>query len=241
MTETTRRRALAALATAATVGAVATPGAAAEGLAEWFENTSNYDGVVDRTGRSEVTVTVGVEANGGAFGFGPAAVRVDPGTTVTWQWTGNGGSHNVVARDGSFESELAGEAGHAFSHTFDADGVVRYVCAPHETMGMKGAVVVGDAVGVDDTADASQETAETAETDAATTGASGDAESGSAGDDNGSTGNGAMLSMDAALLAGLLGAVTSPLWFGLYLASRGRGTDADEDGETAPVGHRRGN
>jgi len=62
-----------------------------------------------------VTVEVGTEANGGNFGFGPAAVRVDPGTTVTWEWVA--GSHNVEAEDGSFESELTDETG----FTFDAD------------------------------------------------------------------------------------------------------------------------
>ncbi|MFB6125984.1 MAG: halocyanin domain-containing protein [Halolamina sp.] len=108
----------------------------------WMENVGNYDGVVDRTGQSEVTVKVGTEANGGAYGYGPAAVRVSAGTTVSWEWTGNGGSHNVVARDGSFESELVGEGGHTFTHTFESTGTTKYYCQPHKTMGMKGVVVV---------------------------------------------------------------------------------------------------
>jgi halocyanin-like protein len=108
----------------------------------WFENTSNFDGVVDETGKSDVTVEVGAEANGGAFGFGPAAIRVDPGTKVTWKWVK--GSHNVVADDGSYESELTAETGHTFSHTFEEAGVSKYFCKPHKRMGMKGAVVVGD-------------------------------------------------------------------------------------------------
>ncbi|GGC48050.1 halocyanin domain-containing protein [Haloferax sulfurifontis] len=116
-------------------------------LDSWFAQTSNYDGVVDKTGSSTVTVTVGAEANGGAFGFGPAGVRVDPGTTVVWEWSGKGGSHNVAAEDGSFESDLVGDAGHTFERTFDAAGVYKYVCTPHETLGMKGAIVVGDADG----------------------------------------------------------------------------------------------
>jgi len=111
-------------------------------LDAWFAQTSNYDGVVDKTGSSTVTVTVGAQANGGAFGFGPAAVRVDPGTTVVWEWSGKGGSHNVAAADGSFESELAGSSGHTFEHTFEEAGTYRYACTPHETLGMKGAVVV---------------------------------------------------------------------------------------------------
>jgi len=51
--------------------------------------------VVDERGKDTVTVEVGVEANGGAYGFGPAAVHVDNGATVQWEWTGEGGGHNV--------------------------------------------------------------------------------------------------------------------------------------------------
>ena len=138
-----------------TLGGVAaggtTPGTAASGVRaqssgsgvdSWLENTSNYDGVVDRTGSDAVTVEVGVEANQGAFGFGPAAIRVSPGTTVTWEWTGKGGSHNVVDTEGTFESDLVDSAGHTFEHTFESEGTYTYSCVPHETMGMKGAVVV---------------------------------------------------------------------------------------------------
>lgn len=131
------------------VGAV--PRASAEGgdadpetFAAWFEGVENYDGVVDATGRSTVRVEVGATGNGGGFAFGPAAVRVDPGTTVVWEWTGEGGLHNVVAEDGAFESELLGDAGDTFEHAFDAEGVAYYVCTPHRAMGMRGAVVVGD-------------------------------------------------------------------------------------------------
>ncbi|QCC47788.1 halocyanin domain-containing protein [Halobellus limi] len=108
----------------------------------YLSGTSNYDGVVDQTGSDEVTVTVGAEANGGNFGFGPAAVRVSAGTTVVWEWNGKGSLHNVVAEDGSFESEQVQEAGHTFSQTFEEPGTVKYYCTPHETIGMKGVVVV---------------------------------------------------------------------------------------------------
>jgi halocyanin-like protein len=101
-----RRRALRTIATGATVGALATVAgpagtAAAQSdstdLSEWFANTGNADAVTDRTGESAVTVRVGTDGNGAGFGFGPAVVRVDPGTTVTWEWTGEGGQHDVVA------------------------------------------------------------------------------------------------------------------------------------------------
>jgi halocyanin-like protein len=130
-------------------GGTATPTASASsgdgGTPEfggWFDGVENYDGVVDETGRDEVTVTVGTEANGGNFGFGPAAVRVDPGTTVVWEWNGEGGSHNVVDDAGSFESEMTAEEGHTFSQTFDSPATSKYYCTPHQTLGMKGVVVV---------------------------------------------------------------------------------------------------
>jgi halocyanin-like protein len=119
------------------------PAAAQSAFGGWFENVSNYDGVVDKTGNSEVTIEVGAKGNNGSFAFGPAAVRVDPGTTVVWQWTGKGGSHNVVADDGSFESQMTNSSGHTFEETLEKTGVFKYACTPHEAMGMKGAVVVG--------------------------------------------------------------------------------------------------
>ncbi|WP_241966836.1 halocyanin domain-containing protein [Haloplanus aerogenes] len=103
----------------------------------------NYDGPVDRTGEDEVTVQVGSQANGGGFGYGPAAVSVSPGTTVRWEWTGEGGSHDVRADGGSFASQMTADAGHTFAQTFDAPGTTKYYCMPHKAMGMKGAVVVG--------------------------------------------------------------------------------------------------
>lgn len=133
---------------AATVGATALsksqPVTAQSDFEAWFENVSNYNGVVDETGTSEVTVMVGAEANGGGFGFNPAAVRISPGTTVVWEWTGAGGSHDVNAEDNSFASEMQDSEGATFKHTFEEEGVYKYACTPHKTMGMKGAIVVGD-------------------------------------------------------------------------------------------------
>ena len=112
-------------------------------LAEWFADTDDV-AMVDWRGEREVTVRVGTSANGGAFGFGPALTRVDPGTVVRFEWTGDGGVHNVAATDGAFESPFESEAGATFEWTAENEGVVKYVCVPHESMGMKGAVVVGD-------------------------------------------------------------------------------------------------
>ncbi|MFC6826203.1 halocyanin domain-containing protein [Halopelagius fulvigenes] len=108
----------------------------------WLGATTNYDGVVDETDASEVEVTVGSRANGGAYGFSPAAVRVSAGTTVVWTWTGKGNAHDVVAADDSFASERTSEGGHTFSRTFEEAGTFKYFCTPHRAMGMKGVVVV---------------------------------------------------------------------------------------------------
>jgi len=113
----------------------------------WFSGVSNFSSTVDRRGEDEVTVEVGVEANQGYFGFGPAAVWVDPDTTVTWEWTGRGNAHNVVAEDDSFTSGSAvAEAGTTYERTFSEAGIHKYYCKPHELNGMKGAIVVGDDV-----------------------------------------------------------------------------------------------
>ncbi|EJN60771.1 halocyanin domain-containing protein [Halogranum rubrum] len=108
----------------------------------WFDDVSNYDGTVDRTGQERVTVKVGTRANGGGNGFGPAAVEVSTGTTVVWTWTGSGGTHNVVAENGAFESQYASKKGYTFEHTFEETGTYTYYCQPHIGMGMKGAVRV---------------------------------------------------------------------------------------------------
>ncbi|MEZ3117242.1 halocyanin domain-containing protein [Halobaculum sp. MBLA0147] len=117
-------------------------GGASASFDGWLSDVDNYDGVVDETGSDAVTVEVGVQNGAGAYGFGPAAVRVSTGTTVTFEWTGKGASHNVVQKGGGFESELTAEEGHTFEQTFDSAGTVKYLCRPHEPMGMKGVVIV---------------------------------------------------------------------------------------------------
>ena len=132
-----------AAATAAT-----TPAAAQEDPYDgWFDDVENYEGTVDYSGEDTVEVMVGAGEQG--LLFEPPAIQVDPGTTVVWEWTGEGGEHNVVDEDGAFESERTAEAGHTFEHTFEEDDegeIFRYVCTPHEALGMLGAVAVGDVV-----------------------------------------------------------------------------------------------
>jgi len=111
----------------------------------WFASTDNFSETQDSTGQDEVTVQVGTQANGGAFGFGPAAVHVDNGATVKFEWTGDGGTHNVVSDgDGPLNSGSAVDTtGVQYEHTFEEDGIYKYYCVPHEGLGMKGAIVVG--------------------------------------------------------------------------------------------------
>ena len=149
-------RATAGTAAAAALGSAATGAAAAQTDFEgWFTDeapggaTDNYDGeVVDRTGEDEITVTVGADGNGGTFAFEPAAVRISPGTTVTFEWVS--ATHNVLVES---QPEDAGWEGHepientgfSFSATLDTRGVYKYYCEPHLSVGMKAAIVVGPA------------------------------------------------------------------------------------------------
>lgn len=128
-------------AAAATAGIAVGSGTAAAAYDGWVDDVSNYEGTVDLTGEDEVTVTVG---SGNGLLFDPPAILVDPGTTVIWEWSGEGGQHNVAEADeGVFGSELTEEAGHTFEHVFEEEGTFRYSCEPHETVGMKGVVAVG--------------------------------------------------------------------------------------------------
>jgi halocyanin-like protein len=138
-------------ATAAAANAGARPVAAqGDAYGGWFDDVDNYEGTVDLRGRDEVTVAVGTGEDN--VNFDPPAILVDPGTTVVWEWTDEGGGHNVVHEPGeeggepAFASEIVSEAGHTFEQTFEDEAatVYRYYCEPHRGLGMKGAVAVGD-------------------------------------------------------------------------------------------------
>lgn len=153
----------------ATSGIAAVAGTAGVGTAQqrfdgFLSDVGNYDGVVDRTGQESIEVLVGADGNGGNFAFEPAAVQVDPGTEIVWQWTGEGGGHNVHAVEGAdFNSgEPVADADTTYTQTVDETGVIKYQCDPHVTLGMKGVIVVGDALsnggGGEDDGDGSQPT-----------------------------------------------------------------------------------
>jgi len=194
---------------AAAVGGTTGTAAAQEGPSYdgWFDDTSNFDGTYDYTGQDQVTVWVGTSGNGGNLAFGPAAIRVDPGTEVVWEWTGKGTPHNVVDNEGNFESDMYSQAGETYSWAFESEGTYKYFCAPHESMGMKGAVVVGGSGGVDPSE---------FEAPAAASDSGGD--DGGGGDGSSGGGDGRPVSLEAALLVTSAAvAFLSPIGFGLFL------------------------
>lgn len=127
-------------------------------LDRWLTETDvgaaddTYDGTIqDARERSSITVDVGSEGNGGFYAFGPSAVAIAPGTTVTWEWTGEGELHNVEAEpddqigasDYEFSSgDPVAEAGTTFEQSFPDTGLALYHCEPHLALGMKGGIVV---------------------------------------------------------------------------------------------------
>ena len=133
-----QRRAYLSVVAGASV-ALAGCGGGREEYGDWFSNVDNYDGEIDRTGEGRVVVAVGADDG---FAFDPAAIQVDAGTAVSWQWTGTGGRHNVVERGGAFASPYYQDAGEAWEYTFDEAGLFPYYCDPHREMGMKGGVRV---------------------------------------------------------------------------------------------------
>ena len=101
----------------------------------------NYDSITTMGGMSSATVDVGAEGNGGNFAFAPAALAVETGTTVNWEWMA--GSHNVkAAEDSDFDLDSgSAEQDGSYEFTFDEAGVANYYCTPHQGVGMKGSVV----------------------------------------------------------------------------------------------------
>ncbi len=141
------------------LGGISTAATAQDGdepdYGDWFDDVENYEETEDLTGEDEATVDVGA---GDGFQFDPPAIRIDQGATVIWEWTGEGGGHNVVhvpedeeeqeiegatgADEPLFESEIVSDEGFTFEYQFEETGTYLYVCEPHRQQGMKGAVVV---------------------------------------------------------------------------------------------------
>lgn len=137
-------------------------------------------GVTDKTGASSVNVTAGAftsidvpdpdAPDEGPFAFAPKAVKIDPGTDVTWTWPNYPIEihHSVTSFNEDAETpnehgalfDFHGKNGDAFTHTFETTGNYLYFCIPHGTpypfdfggpigevenlVGMRGAVIVDD-------------------------------------------------------------------------------------------------
>jgi|ERR1700690_1889043 len=66
------------------------------------------------------------------FSFGPAAVTVAVGTTITWT-NHDDIPHTVVSTDGVFKSKVL-DTDEKFSFTFDKPGSYAYFCSIHPKM-----------------------------------------------------------------------------------------------------------
>lgn len=135
---TTNRRQFIAL----TGGAVATLTTTGGASADYHEDDESVD-TVDYTGEDVVEIDVG--GPDGDIVFDPAAIRIDPGTTVIWTW--ESGNHNIVPDEIPDESDWAGvdelqEPPYDHEWTFQVPGEYEYFCTPHEAHGMVGTVVV---------------------------------------------------------------------------------------------------
>ncbi len=76
--------------------------------------------------------------------FSPMVVFVQPGDTVTWT---NMAGHDTASIEGMLPDGATGwqsKMGETYSHTFEVPGAYLYKCNPHVSMGMIGAIVVGD-------------------------------------------------------------------------------------------------
>lgn len=84
----------------------------------------------DAGGEDAAPVDAAVSISG--FAFGPNALEVPAGTTVTWT-NNDGPSHTVTADDGAFDSGSLG-TGATYSFTFDTPGTYTYHCTFHQNM-----------------------------------------------------------------------------------------------------------
>jgi plastocyanin len=66
------------------------------------------------------------------FAFGPAAITVKVGTTVTWT-NMDQDAHTVTAKDGSFGSQAI-DTGGSYKFTFTKAGTYDYLCTIHPFM-----------------------------------------------------------------------------------------------------------
>ncbi|MEZ3164849.1 halocyanin domain-containing protein [Halorubrum sp. RMP-47] len=141
-------------AAAAAGAATATAGTAAaqEVEPDWPSGTQgNVGSYTDARGQDSVTISVGAGDQG--LAFDPTLVWVDEGTTITWEWTGAGGSHNVQTVDDGGPASLdsgdpVGEEGATYEYETSSEdaGITHYHCVPHTAVGMHAGLAVGEDV-----------------------------------------------------------------------------------------------
>ncbi|WP_418282356.1 halocyanin domain-containing protein [Halorubrum sp. DTA98] len=107
-------------------------------------NLGTYE---DARGQDDVTVMVGADDDG--LAFDATLLWVDPGTTITFEWTGQGGGHNVETVEGEAaldSGDPVDEEGYTYTYetSEDDEGITHYHCAPHDAVGMHGGLAVGD-------------------------------------------------------------------------------------------------
>lgn len=105
-------------------------------------NANNYDGtdsIVDQTGTGELVIEVGPNRQ---YQFNPAAVRIDSGTTITWEWMSS--NHSVTQTESSFDFEDSGtqSSGSTHEQTLEGTGAFLYKCTPHANLGHYGGIIV---------------------------------------------------------------------------------------------------
>ena len=138
-------------AAAAAGAATATAGTAAaqEVAPDWPSGAEgNVGSYTDARGQDSVTISVGAGDQG--LAFDPTLVWVDEGTTITWEWTGAGGAHNVQTVDGGGPASLdsgdpVGEEGATYEYETSSEdaGITHYHCVPHTAVGMHAGLAVG--------------------------------------------------------------------------------------------------
>lgn len=80
--------------------------------------------------------------------FDPLVLKIAPGDTVSWT---NMAGHNTHFEKGNIPEGVkpwVTPLGKEVSHTFETEGLYLYKCDPHFSMGMVGAIIVGEASNV---------------------------------------------------------------------------------------------
>ena len=145
-----------ATAAAGAATATARTAAAQEEQPVWPSGASsgNVGSYQDARGQSEVTVSVGAGDQG--LAFDPTLLWVDTGTTITFEWTGAGGAHNVQNVEGPAaldSGDPVGEEGATYEYeTTEEDvGITHYHCVPHTAVGMHAGLAVGEDIETEST------------------------------------------------------------------------------------------